>query len=195
MRIHDFLENAAGLEERPTSECPYDTPLSLPRRGPEGVSGHPRSPRYDVVTHLPTLRCLLEFLTRQWAPGHRTLCFSAVSCWASPGLYVVPKLNAVGLSRFIFQKECVTHFGQLSLQIKHARASRVFVFEEFLMWTIFKVFIDCDALLRVLVFWPRGMCGLSLPTRGLTRTRCAGGRTLCHWAAREVPPLRFQVSF
>ena len=64
----------------------------------------------------------------------------------------------------------------------------------FLMWTIFKVFIEFVTillLLYVLVFWPRGMWDLSSPTRDRTRTSCIGRRSLNHWTAREVPENSF----
>ena len=58
------------------------------------------------------------------------------------------------------------------------------------MWTIFKLFIEFVTILLlffVLVFWPRGMWGLSSPTRVRTRTPCIGRRSLNHWTTREVP--------
>ena len=59
----------------------------------------------------------------------------------------------------------------------------------FLMWTIFKVFIEFVTILLlfyVLVFWPQGMWDLSSPARDRTRTPCTGRRSLNHWTAREV---------
>ena len=48
----------------------------------------------------------------------------------------------------------------------------------FLMWTIFKVFVECVTILflfYILVFWPGGMCDLSyLPNQGLNPS-------LLHW--------------
>ena len=47
----------------------------------------------------------------------------------------------------------------------------------FLMWTIFKVFMEFVTiwlLFSVLVFWPRGMWDLSCLTRDWTHTPCAG---------------------
>ena len=60
----------------------------------------------------------------------------------------------------------------------------------FLMWTIFKVFIELVTILLlfyVLVFWPRGMWDLTSPTRDRTLTPCIGRLSLNHWTAREVP--------
>ena len=159
MRIHGFLENGAGLGERPTSECPSDTPpMSLPRQGPERVSGPPRSPRYDVVTHLPTtLRCLLEFLTCQWAPGHRTLCFSAGQV---QGYMLYPNLTLLDCPDLSSRKSVLLTLANSPCQIKGPRALRVFVFEEFLMWTVFKVFIECDALFNVCWCFGQEACGI-----------------------------------
>ena len=60
----------------------------------------------------------------------------------------------------------------------------------FLMWTIFKVFIEFVRILLLfyaLVLWPRGMWDLSSLTRDRTRTPCIGRLSLNHWTAREVP--------
>ena len=60
----------------------------------------------------------------------------------------------------------------------------------FLMWTIFKVFIEFATMLLlfyILVLWLWGMWDLSSPTRDRTRTPCIGRRSLNHWTAREVP--------
>ena len=60
----------------------------------------------------------------------------------------------------------------------------------FLMWTIFKVFIEFVTILLlfyVLVFWPQGMWDLSSPTGDRTRTTCIGRQSPNHWTAREVP--------
>ena len=60
----------------------------------------------------------------------------------------------------------------------------------FLMWTIFKVFIEFVTILLlfyVLVFWPRGMWDRSSPTRHRTCTPCIGRQSLNHWTPRDVP--------
>ena len=60
----------------------------------------------------------------------------------------------------------------------------------FLMWTIFKVFIEFAAVLLlfyVLFFWPRGMWDLRSPTRDWTSILGIGRLSLNHWTAREVP--------
>ena len=60
----------------------------------------------------------------------------------------------------------------------------------FLMWTIFKVFIELVTILLpfyVLFFWPRGMWNLSSVTRDRTRSPCIGRWNLNHWTTREVP--------
>ena len=65
----------------------------------------------------------------------------------------------------------------------------------FLMWTIFKVFIEFVTILLlfyVLLFWLRGMWDLSSPTRDQTRNRCIERRSLNHWTAREVPSQFFK---
>ena len=60
----------------------------------------------------------------------------------------------------------------------------------FLMWTIFRVFIEFVTILLlfyVLVFWPRSMWVLSSPTRDRTSIPCIGRQSLNHWTARKVP--------
>ena len=62
----------------------------------------------------------------------------------------------------------------------------------FVMWTIFKVFIEFVTILLlfyVLVFWPQGMWDLSSPTRDRTHTPCIGRQSLNHWTTSEVPAL------
>ena len=59
----------------------------------------------------------------------------------------------------------------------------------FLLWNIFKVFIEFITILflfYVLVFWPRGMWDLSSSIRDWTHTPCIGRRSLNHWTARQV---------
>ena len=68
----------------------------------------------------------------------------------------------------------------------------------FLMWTIFKVFIECITILflfYVLVFWLRSMWDLSFPTRDWTCTPYVGKQSLkpldhqgdpSFWALRQV---------
>ena len=51
----------------------------------------------------------------------------------------------------------------------------------FLMWTIFKVFIEVVTvrfLFHDLVFWPQVMWDLNSPTRNQTHTPCIGGKVL-----------------
>ena len=60
----------------------------------------------------------------------------------------------------------------------------------FLMWTIFKAFIEFVTtmlLFYVLVFWLRGTWDLSAPTRDQTHTPCIGRWNLNRWTTREVP--------
>ena len=61
----------------------------------------------------------------------------------------------------------------------------------FLMWTIFKVFIELVVtallLFYVLVCWPRAMGDLSSLTRDGTHTPCIRRRSLNHCIARGVP--------
>ena len=62
----------------------------------------------------------------------------------------------------------------------------------FLMWTVFKVFIEFVTILLlfyVLVFRPRGIWDLSTPTRDGTLTHCIGRQTPNYWTTREVPKL------
>ena len=66
----------------------------------------------------------------------------------------------------------------------------VFFYDFFLIWTIFKVFIEFVAVLLlfyVVVFWPGGLWDLRSLTRDRTRTPCIGRQSLNHWTAREVP--------
>ena len=54
----------------------------------------------------------------------------------------------------------------------------------FLMWTIFKVFIEFVIILLpfyVLVFGAQSMWNLISPTRDRTRTPCIGRQSLNHW--------------
>ena len=63
------------------------------------------------------------------------------------------------------------------------------VFFFFLMWTIFKVFIEFFTILLpcyVLVFWLQDIWDLSF----LTRTLCIGRQSLNHWITRKVPQQR-----
>ena len=63
----------------------------------------------------------------------------------------------------------------------------------FLMWTIFKVFIEFVTIKKflfyVLVFWLQGMQDLSSWTRDQTLILCNGRQSLNHWTTREVPKL------
>ena len=64
----------------------------------------------------------------------------------------------------------------------------------FLMWTIFKVFIEFITiylLFYVLVFWLRGLWDLCSLTRDETHALCTGWPSLHHWATREVPGIFF----
>ena len=59
------------------------------------------------------------------------------------------------------------------------------IFFLFLMWTIFKAFIELVPmllLLYVLVFWPQGMWD-QLPDQGLNLHPCTGRWNLNHWTA------------
>ena len=71
----------------------------------------------------------------------------------------------------------------------HGFSISVFFFLRFffLMWTIFKAFIDFVAtllLFYVLVFRPQGMWDLSSPTRDWTHAPCIKRWSLNHWTAR-----------
>ena len=60
----------------------------------------------------------------------------------------------------------------------------------FLMWTIFKVFIEFVTiwlLFYVLVFWLQDMWDFNSLTRDQTCTPCVGKRSLNHWTTRDVP--------
>ena len=66
--------------------------------------------------------------------------------------------------------------------------------KDFLMWTIFKVFIDFFTtllLFYVLFFRPRGMWDLTSQTKDQTCTLCIGRRSFNHWTARQVPIIYF----
>ena len=78
------------------------------------------------------------------------------------------------------------------------------IFKIFLMWTIFKVFIEFVTILLlfyVSFFWPRSMWDLSSPTRDRTHTPWVGRRSLffflavlglrcsmwdLHWGVRDL---------
>ena len=84
---------------------------------------------------------------------------------------------------------------QLSIKLCLSNISLLFS-KIFLMWTIFKVFIEFVTLLLlfyVLVFWPWGMRDPSSPTRDRTCTPCTGRWSLNHWTARKSPILHFSV--
>ena len=65
----------------------------------------------------------------------------------------------------------------------------------FLMWTMFKVFIEdvnnIPSVFCFVFFWPGGMWDLSSPTRDQTYTSCIGRQRLKHWTAREVSEAGF----
>ena len=68
----------------------------------------------------------------------------------------------------------------------------LFIFTFFIMWTIFKVFIQSVTILflfYVLVSWLWGMWDLRSPIRDQTHTLCIGRWSLNHWTTREVPKL------
>ena len=74
----------------------------------------------------------------------------------------------------------------------------LFFFKIFLMWTIFKVFIEFVTILllfHVLVFWPWGIWDLSSPTWDQTHTPCIGRRSLNHWTTREIPHCYYWLIF
>ena len=85
--------------------------------------------------------------------------------------------------------------------LKKAAARAVFCFilffkDFFLMWTIFKVFIEFATtllLFSVLVFWPQAMWGPSSLTRDQTCIPCSGSWSLNSWTSREVPRVVFEV--
>jgi len=71
-----------------------------------------------------------------------------------------------------------------------SRIRHLKVFFFFLMWPIFKVFIEFVTVLllfNVLAFWPQGIWDLSTLTRDRTCTPCFGRGNLNHWTAREAP--------
>ena len=64
----------------------------------------------------------------------------------------------------------------------------VIFFKIFLMWTIFKVFIEYVTMLLlfyVLIFWPQSMWDFSSPARDQAHTPCIGRQSLNHWTTRE----------
>ena len=71
-------------------------------------------------------------------------------------------------------------------------------FKIFLVWTIFKVFIEFVTtllLFYILVFWPQDTWDLSFPIKDRTHTLCIGRRSLNHWTAREVPIIDLNQEF
>ena len=76
--------------------------------------------------------------------------------------------------------------------------NNLFFLKIFLMWTIFKVFIEfvkISLLFYVLFFWLRGMWDLSSPTWDWTCTPCTGRWSFNHWTAREVPKIILFIYF
>ena len=68
----------------------------------------------------------------------------------------------------------------------------------FLMWIIFKVFVEFVMvllLLYVLVFWPWGMWAVSFLIRDRICTPCIGRRSLIHGIPREISIYPFSDSF
>ena len=70
-----------------------------------------------------------------------------------------------------------------------------FLFHFFLMWTIFKVFIEFVTLSHLffffnvlLFFFPGGMWDLSSQTKDWTHTPCIGRWNLNYWTTQEAPP-------
>ena len=99
--------------------------------------------------------------------------------------------QTMGISRGkTFSERETKFFTQPSVKCE----TRIFFLKIFLMWTIFKVFIEFIIILLlfyVLVFWPQGMWDLSSLTRDHTCSSCIGRQSLNHWTAREVPKLGF----
>ena len=65
----------------------------------------------------------------------------------------------------------------------------LFVFDNFLMWTIFSlywIFYNVASVLCFVFFWLRGMWDLSSLTRDWTHATCVGRQSLNHWTTREV---------
>ena len=97
---------------------------------------------------------------------------------------IIKKLN---------NSKCWLECGELELSYTvggNIKCYNCFLFKIFLMWTIFKVFIEFVTILLlfyVLVFWPRGMWGLTSLTRDQTHTPFIGRQSLNHWTTREVP--------
>ena len=62
--------------------------------------------------------------------------------------------------------------------------------EIFLMWTVFKVFIELVTILLlfyVLIFWLRSRRNPSSQTRDRSHTPCPGKGYRNHWPVRDVP--------
>ena len=64
------------------------------------------------------------------------------------------------------------------------------------MWTMLKDFIKFVPILLLFyvpVFWPRGVCDLSFPSKGQTYTLCIGRWSLNYWTSKEVPMQSFHT--
>ena len=80
---------------------------------------------------------------------------------------------------------------EMTEMVQHSFIMLVFFFfKDFLMWAIFKVFIESVTILflfYVLVFWLWSMWDFSSSTRDWTPTPCIGRWSANHWTTREVP--------
>ena len=93
-----------------------------------------------------------------------------------------------------FSRFCVSFSIRICVSFLH-HCNRSFL-KDFLVWTIFKVFIEFVTtllLFYILVFWPQDMWDLSFPIKDRTHTLCIGRRSLNHWTAREVSQISLFV--
>ena len=99
------------------------------------------------------------------------------------------------LAWLVSQKITMIGFFTLLLSISPEEVLKsLFKKDIFLMWMIFKVFIEFVTILLpfyalgfFFFFWLQSMWELSSLTRDWTRTPCVGRQSLNHWTTREVP--------
>ena len=102
---------------------------------------------------------------------------------------------------FVSKSSLFVHFSWVRIIIITAGLSPFFFFKDiffFLIWTIFKGFIEFVTILLqfyVLVLWSQGMWDLSSPTRDRTHTPlCARRWSLNHWTTKELPRIESWLS-
>ena len=116
---------------------------------------------------------------------------SNILAWETPWTEEPGRLQSRGSHRVRHNWSTDTHYEHIARRMCFFWFLLIFYF--FLMWTIFKVFVEFVTILLLfylLVFGPGITWDLSFPTRNQTCTLCIGrGGGLNRWTTREVPAL------